>query len=74
MILMFPFGGEHRGGLPGVQPENTTPRCRNVRPFFVGRLRGGQRPGLAKWGAGTQIGGGAFPIVAMCSVSVVESA
>ena len=72
-VLVFPFGGLHRGGLPSNQPENTSPRLYNVRPFFQGRLRGGQRPGLAKWGAGTQIGAAEQPVVSMCSVSYVES-
>jgi len=71
--LNFPFGGLHKGGLPGVQPENTSPRLFNVRPYFLGRLRGGQRPGLAKWGAGTQIGAAEQPVCSMCSVSYVES-
>jgi len=72
MNLLFPFGGEHRGGLPGNQPENTSPRCRNVRPYYQGRLRGGQRPGLVKWGAGTQVGATEQPVVAMCVVSAME--
>lgn len=36
-----------------------------------GRPRGGQRPGLAKWGAGTQVGGSEQPVVAMCSATTV---
>jgi hypothetical protein len=70
-VLLFPFGGLHKGGLPGNPPENTSPRLQNVRAFWQGRLRGGQRPGLKKWGAGTQIGGVEQPVVAMCSVSTV---
>lgn len=73
MVLNFPFGGLHKGGLPGNQPENTSPRLFNVRPYWQGRLRGGQRPGLAKWGGGDQIGGSEQPVVAMTSVAVVES-
>jgi hypothetical protein len=73
MILIFPFGGQHKGGLPGNQPENTSPELQNVRPYWQGRLRGGQRPGLVKWGAGTQIGGVEQPVVAICSVSYVAS-
>jgi hypothetical protein len=73
MILHFPFGGIHKGGLPSGQPSDTSPDMQNVRPFYQGRLRGGQRPGLAKWGAGTQIGDVQQPIVAMCSVSYIES-
>ncbi len=73
MILVFPFGGLHKGGLPGTQPENTSPRLYNVRSYWQGRLRGGQRPGLKKWGAGTQIGAAEQPVVAMCGVSYVGS-
>lgn len=73
MVLTFPFGGLNKGGLPGTQPENTSPLMQNCRPFYQGRLRGGQRPGLAKWGAGTQIGAAENPVVALCSVSYVES-
>jgi hypothetical protein len=72
-MLVFPFSGLHKGGLPGNPPENTSPRLQNVRPFWQGRLRGGQRPGLLKWGAGTLIGASTQPVVAMCSCSAVES-
>ena len=72
MILMFPFGGLHKGGLPGDQPQNTSPRLQNVRPYWKGRLRGGQRPGLVKWGTGTQIGDEEQPVVAICAVSTVR--
>jgi hypothetical protein len=44
----------------------------NVRPYHDGRLRGGQRPGLDKWGAGTLCGAAEEPIVAMCVVSSVS--
>jgi hypothetical protein len=73
MILTFPFKGIHTGGLPSEQPGQTSPKLLNVRPYWKGRLRGGQRPGLKKWGTGTQIGGLELPVVAMCSVSFVES-
>jgi len=43
-----------------------------VRPYKDGRLRGGQRPGLAKWGAGTLIGAAEQPVVAICAVSTVR--
>jgi hypothetical protein len=73
MVIVFPFGGIHKGGLPSSQPQDTSPDMQNVRPFYQGRLRGGQRPGLVKWGAGTRIGAASQPVVAMCSVSYVES-
>lgn len=72
MVIHFPFNGQHKGVLPGVQPENTAPVMLNVRPFWKGRLRGGQRPGYEKWGEGTLIGGDNQPVVAICSVSTVD--
>jgi hypothetical protein len=72
MILTFPFRGLHKGGLPSEQPDQTSPQMQNVRPYWQGRLRGGQRPGLSKWSA-TQIGGEEHPVVAMTAINVVES-
>lgn len=45
----------------------------NVRPVDVleRQLRLGQRPGLDKWGSGTQIGAAEQPVVAVCLVSAV---
>jgi hypothetical protein len=70
-VIFFPLKGIHKGVLPGEQPEHTASVMQNVRPYYKGRLRGGQRPGLAKW-SDTQIGGVEQPVVAVCSVSVVE--
>ncbi|KKN60035.1 hypothetical protein LCGC14_0536220 [marine sediment metagenome] len=72
--LLFPVGGVNRSRLPDEQPELTSPGMNNVRPFDVSdeRIRGGQRPALIKWGAGTQIGDIEQPVVAMCSVSAVQ--
>jgi len=36
------------------------------------RARGGQRPGLDKWGDGDQIGAAEQPVVAIVTVSSVE--
>ena len=71
--LRFPIKGLHRGFVTEVQPELTSPDMNNVRPFDAldKRARGGQRPGLDKWGAGTQIGAAEQPVVAMCTVSAV---
>jgi len=71
--LVFPFKGLHVGSLPGDQPPQTSPKLLNCRALWRGRFRGGQRPGLAKWATGDQIGATEQPVVAMCSVSVVES-
>jgi len=45
----------------------------NVRVLgtFAKQIRICQRPGLDKWGAGTQVGAAENPVVAMCTVSSV---
>ena len=73
ITLTFPHKGKHIGGLPSFQPEQTSPKLLNVRPYWQGRLRGGQRPGLKKWGAGDQIGGDEQPVVFITAVNAVES-
>jgi hypothetical protein len=72
MQVGFPVLGKHVGFPSGKQPLGTSPSMKNVRPYDVleQRARGGQRPALDKWGAGTQIGGANQPVVAMCLVSV----
>jgi hypothetical protein len=71
--ITFPIKGLHKGFQTEKQPGLTSFDMNNVRPYdtLSNRLRGGQRPGLAKWGAGTQIGAAEQPIVAMCTVSSV---
>ena len=71
--IYFPIRGVHQGVAADRQPRHTAPAMKNVRPFDVleERARGGQRPGLVKWGAGTQIGGVEKPVVAVCSVASV---
>ena len=69
--ILFPFQGKHRGFPTSKQPQATAYDLLNVRPRHDGRLRGGKRPGLTKWGAGVQIGGASQPVVAMCTVSTV---
>ena len=61
-------------GLPVDKEEATTSGfMNNVRPTDVleKRIRLGKRPGLDKWGAGTQIGASEQPVCAMCIVSAV---
>lgn len=70
--FLFPFNGQNTGVLPSEQPANTASVMQNVRPYWKGRLRGGQRPGFEKWGDGTLIGGDNQPVVAICSVSTVD--
>ena len=71
--VYFPLRGVHRGVVTDRQPRSTSPDMINVRPFDVldVRARGGQRPGMVKWGAGTRIGGVEQPVVAICSVASV---
>ena len=72
MEILFPFKGLYKGILSSKQPIDTARSMLNVRPYKDGRLRGGQRPGLVKWGAGTLVGGQEQPVVAMCVVSTVR--
>jgi len=74
MKLRFPFEGIDKGRALCEQPELTVPHMNNMRSRDVldNRMRGGQRPGLDKWGDGDQIGGATQPIVAICVVSAVE--
>jgi hypothetical protein len=66
-----------KGILKGVSSDVISPEhseyMNNVRPLdtLEAKLRIGQRPGLDKWGNGTQIGAAENPVVAMCSVSTV---
>ena len=72
MILNFPIKGIFLGLQSSKQMPQTSRDLNNVRPFFDGRAVGGQRDGMDKWGDGDQIGGQAAPVVAMCSVTVVD--
>ena len=73
MKIPFPIHGIDKGRTTSEQPRQTSPDIKNMRPYDTldNRARGGQRPPLDKWGAGTQIGGSEQPIVAICSVSTV---
>jgi len=72
MELRFPIKGKHVGSPSSQQPVQTSRDLNNVRPFFDGRACGGQRPGLDKWGGGTQVGAAEQPIVVLCSVTVAS--
>ena len=73
MRLTFPLKGIHKGAGTISQPAGTSFDLNNVRLFDVleNRARGGQRPGLDKWGAGIQIGSSEQPVVAMCVIQSV---
>ena len=69
--FLFPLGGIHKGSALENQPIRTSPHLKNVRPYDVleTRVRGGQRPGLAK--RYTQIinaSGDAAPIMILVEV------
>jgi hypothetical protein len=70
MKIKFPLNGLHKGFSIDEQPQHTTFDIQNCRPYdtLSGRLRGGQRPGLDKWGNGDQIGEAEQPVVAICNV------
>lgn len=71
--FLFPFKGLDKGVAASKQPMITSYSLNNVRPEDTAdvRVRGGQRPGLKKWGAGTQCGS-TQPIVAMCVIGTLE--
>ncbi len=73
MEILPPIKGLFRGSLTGHAPELTSEYMNNVRPVDIQekRVRIGQRPGLDKWGNGTQVGAAEQPIVAMCFVNSV---
>lgn len=73
--MPIPYKGIHKGFPVDKTPQEYSTNMDNVRPRDVleSRIRMGQRPGLKKWGAPTQVGGAEQPVVAMCSVSYVES-
>jgi len=71
--FVTPIKGLMRG-VPSHQVlEGYSEYLNNVRPVDTlnSQFRIGQRPGMDKWGAGTQIGGSEQPVVAMCVVSAV---
>lgn len=71
--IFFPIKGLHKGFVTEKQPPLTSFSMLNVRPYdtLSNRLRGGQRPGLAKWGGEDQVGAAENPVIAMCTVSSV---
>jgi hypothetical protein len=73
MEIILPIKGVSKGLSADKQQAATSGYLDNVRPRDVleNKLRIGQRPGLDKWGAGTQIGGSEQPVVAICVVASV---
>lgn len=73
MEILFPVKGIHKGFPANKQPPDTSPDLNNMRPYDISdkRVRGGQRPGLSKRYS-QQIGGMTEPIVAICSITIVD--
>lgn len=71
--LTPPIKGVSKGLPVDKEPVTTSGYMNNVRPIdtLERRLRLGQRPGLDKWGAGTQIGAAEQPVVAFVVVAAV---
>lgn len=71
--LRFPTHGKVTNFALSKQPQNTAALLNNVRPYDVSktRARGGQRPGIKKWGSGGSVGLGQ-PVTAITSVTFLE--
>lgn len=71
--LRFPTHGKVTNYQVSKQPQDTAALLNNVRPYDVSdtRARGGQRPGIKKWGNGDLLGVDA-PVVAITSVTFLE--
>lgn len=69
----LPIRGISNSTVPDKELEGTSAYMNNVRPYDVldSRLRLGQRPGLDKWGEGTQIGSEEQPVVAITAIRTV---
>lgn len=72
--INLPLKGINKGVAVCYVPTEYSSDMMNVRPVDVldKRVRLGKRPGLKKWGAGTQIGGSSQPVVAITSVASVS--
>ena len=71
--LTPPIKGVSKGLPVDKEPPVTSGFMLNVRPVdsLERRLRLGQRPGLDKWGAGTQIGAAEQPVIAFTVVAAI---
>lgn len=69
-----PIQGISKGVPVDKESPATSGYMNNVRPTdtLERRIRLGQRPGLEKWGAGTQIGSTEQPVVCFCVVAAIE--
>lgn len=70
--LTFPIKGKSVGAPSSKQPPGTSRDLNNVRPLYDGKFVGGQRPAMDKMYS-ERIGENPnFPVVAMCSVTIVD--
>lgn len=71
--LIPPIKGVSKGLPVDKEQPTTSGYMNNVRPVDVleKQLRLGQRPGLDKWGTGTQIGVAEQPVVACVIVAAI---
>lgn len=71
--ITFPFQGLNENQSFENQPKGTSPTVLNVRAYdaLQNRVRGGQRPGLSKWGDGDDIGS-TNAVIAITSVTFME--
>lgn len=74
MRIPFPLNGIDKGRTTSEQPRQTSPDMKNMRPYDTldNRARGGQRPASRKRYSDPIGGGQAVPIVAICTVTVVD--
>jgi hypothetical protein len=70
----LPIKGINKGNAVCTTPSEYSSDMNNVRPTDVqgGRQRLGKRPGLVKWGEGTQIGSIEEPVVAIAAINRVS--
>jgi len=73
MEMQLPIKGESSGFPADKSPPLTSGYLNNVRAIDVleKRVRIGQRPGQDK-AYSQQIGGATYPVVALCSITVVD--
>lgn len=72
-IFLPPVRGILKGVDAGQPMDDFSEHMNNMRPKSTlnNKIIICQRPGMSKWGAGTQIGDAEQPVVAMCVVSAV---
>lgn len=74
MEIKFPIKGWNEGAALEGQPPLTSPSLRNVRPFDVEeeRIRGGQRPGIAKASDDRIVGDNPVVFLTQMAITYIE--